>query len=57
MCNPAIPYTSGGVVVGYLKTPPVYPQHFPHFVKNANTSYQPVNEDYAPSSANPNQGC
>ena len=41
----------------YFKTPPVNPQHNPHFFKKTNTGYQPVNEDYAPSSANPNQGC
>ena len=52
-CNTAAPYTSGV----YLNTPPVHPQHVPHFVNHTNTGYQPVNEDYAPSSAYPNQGC
>ena len=54
-CNTAAPYTSGGTV--YFSTPPVHPQHVPHFVNQTNTGYQPVNEDYAPSSAYPNQGC
>ena len=53
--NTAAPYTSGGTV--YFNTPPVQPQHVPHFVNHTNTGYQPVNEDYAPSSAYPNQGC
>ena len=48
------PYTSGGTV--YFNTPPVHPQHVPHFVNHTNTGYQPVNEDYAPSSAYPSQG-
>ena len=54
-CNIAAPYTSGGTV--YFNTSPVHPQHVPHFVNHTNTGYQPVNEDYAPSSAYPNQGC
>ena len=54
-CNTAAPYTSGGTV--YFNSPPVQPQHVPHFVNYTNTGYQPVNEDYAPSSASPNQGC
>ena len=54
-CNTAAPYTSGGTV--YFNTPPVHPQHVPHFVNHTNTGYQPVNEDYAPSSAYPSQGC
>ena len=39
----------------YFNTPPVHPQHVPHFVNHTNTGYQPVNEDYAPSSAYPKQ--
>ena len=54
-CNTAAPYTSGGIV--YYITPQAHPQHVPHFVNLTNTGYQPVNEDYAPSSAFPNQGC
>ena len=54
-CNTAAPFTSGGTV--YFHTPPVNPQHVRHFVNNANTGCQPVNEDYAPSFATPNQGC
>ena len=54
-CNTAAPYTSGGTV--YFNSPPVHPQHFPHFVNYSNTGYQPVTEDYAPSSAYPNQVC
>ena len=54
-CNTAAPYTRGGTV--NFNTPPVHPQHVPHFVNHTNTGYQPVNEDYAPSSAYPNQGC
>ena len=54
-CITAAPYTSGGTV--YFNSPPVHPQHVPHFVSYTNTGYQPVNEDYAPSSAYPNQGC
>ena len=54
-CNTAAPYTSGGTV--YFNTPPVHPQHVPHFVNHSNTGYQPLKEDYAPSSAYPNQGC
>ena len=54
-CNTAAPYTSGGTV--YLNTPPVHPQHVRHFVNYTNTGYQPVNEDYAPSSAYPTQAC
>ena len=54
-CNTTAPYTSGGTV--YFNTPPVHPQHVPHFVKYTNTGYQPVNKDYAPPSAYPNQGC
>ena len=54
-CNTAAPFTSGGTV--YFNTPPVHPKHVPHFVNHTNTGYQPVNEDYAPSSAYPNQGC
>ena len=53
--NTAAPYTRGGIV--YFNSPPVHPQHVPHFVNYTNTGYQPVNEDYAPSSAYPNQGC
>ena len=34
-CNTAAPYTSGGTV--YFKTPPVHPQHVPHFVNHTNT--------------------
>ena len=41
----------------YFNTPSVHPQHFPHVVNHTNTGYQPVNEDCAPSSAFPNQGC
>ena len=41
----------------YFNTPPVHPQHVPHFVNHTNTGYQPVNEDCSPSSAYPNQGC
>ena len=41
----------------YFNTLPVHPQHVPQFVNHTNTGYQPVNEDYAPSSAYPNQGC
>ena len=41
----------------YFNNPPVHPQRVPHFVNNNNTGYQPVNEDYAPVSAYPNQGC
>ena len=40
-----------------LNSPTVHPQPVPHFVNYTNTGYQPVNEDYAPSSAYPNQGC
>ena len=54
-CNTAAPYISCGAV--YFNTPPVHSQHVPHFVNLTNTFYQPVNEDYAPSSAYPNQGC
>ena len=54
-CNTAAPYTSGGTV--YFNTPPIHPQHVPHFVNHTNTGYQPVNEDYAPSSTYPNQAC
>ena len=54
-CNTAAPYTSGGTV--YFNTPPVHRQHVSHFVNHTNTGYQPVNEDYAPPSAYPNQGC
>ena len=36
----------------YFNTAPV-----PHFVNHTYTGYQPVNKDYAPSSAYPNQGC
>ena len=54
-CNTAAPYTSGGTV--YFNTRPVHSQHVPHFVNHTNTGYQPVNEDYAPSFAYPNQGC
>ena len=52
---PPPPYTSGGTV--YFNSPSGHPQHVPHFVIYTNTGYQPVNEDYAPSSAYPNQGC
>ena len=48
-CNTAAPYTSGGTM--YFNSPPVYPQHVPHFVNYTKTGYQPVNEDYAPPSA------
>ena len=41
----------------YFKTPSVHHQHVAHFVNYFNTGYQPVNENYAPSSAYPNQGC
>ena len=41
----------------YFNSPSGHPQHVPHFVIYTNTGYQPVNEDYAPSSAYPNQGC
>ena len=41
----------------YFNTPPIHPQHVPHFVNHTNTGYQPVNEDYAPSSTYPNQAC
>ena len=41
----------------YFDAPPFNPQYVPHCVNNTNTGYQPVNEDYAPSPANPNQGC
>ena len=54
-CNNAAPYTSGGTV--FFNTPPVHPQHVPHFVNHSDTGYQPVNEDYAPPSAYPNKGC
>ena len=54
-CNTATPYNSSGTV--YLNTPPVHPQHVRHFVNYTNTGYQPVNEDYAPSSAYPTQAC
>ena len=54
-CNTAAPYTSGGTVC--FNTPPVHPQHVSHFVNHTNTGYQPVNEDYSPSSTYPNQGC
>ena len=54
-CKTAAPYTSGGTV--YFNTPAVHPQHVRHFVNNINTDYQPVNEDYGPPSAYPNQGC
>ena len=54
-CNTTTPYTSGGFV--FFNTSPVHPQHVPHCVNNTITGYQPVNEDYAPSSANLNQGC
>ena len=54
-CNTAAPYTSVETV--YFNSPPVHPQHVPNFVNYTNTVYQPVNEDYAPSSAYPNQGC
>ena len=53
-CNTAAPYTSGGTV--YFNSPLVHPQHVPHFVNYTNTGYQPLNEDYAPSSTYPNQG-
>ena len=55
LCNTAAPYTSGETV--YFNTPPVHLQHVPLFVIYTNTGYEPVNEDYAPSSAYPNQGC
>ena len=55
LCNTAASYTSGGTV--YFNTPPVHPQHVTHFVNHTNTGYQPVNEDYAPPPAYPNQGC
>ena len=54
-CNTAAQYTSGGTV--YFITTPVHPQHVPHFLNHTNTDYQPVNEDCAPSSTYPNQGC
>ena len=54
-CNTAVPYTSGGTA--YFNTPPVTPQHVPHFVNYSNTGYQPVIKGYKPSSANPNQNC
>ena len=54
-CNTAAPYSSGGTVC--FNTPPVHPQHVLHFVNHTNTDYQPVEEDYAPSSTYPNQGC
>ena len=54
-CNTAAPYTSGGNV--YFNYPPVHPQRVPHFFNYTYTGYQPVNEDYAPSFAYPNQDC
>ena len=54
-CNTAAPYSSGGTL--HFNSTPVLPQHVPHFVNYTNTGYQPVNEDYAPSSAYPNKGC
>ena len=54
-CNTAAPYTSVETVD--FNTPPFLLQHVPHFTKNSNTGYWPVNEDYAPSFANPNKGC
>ena len=54
-CKTAALYTSGGTV--YFNSSPVYPPHVPHFVNHTNTGYQPVNEDYASSSAYPNRGC
>ena len=53
--NTAAPFTSGGTA--YFNTPPVHSQQFPRFLNNSNTGYQPVNEDYVPSSVNPDQGC
>ena len=54
-CNTSAPSTSGGTV--HFNSPPVHHQHVPHFVNYTNTDYQPVNEDYAPSYAYPNQVC
>ena len=54
-CNTAAPYTNCGTV--YFNTLPVHPQHAQHFVNHTITGYQPVNEDYATSSAYQNQGC
>ena len=54
-CNSVAPYTSRGTV--YFFSPPVHPQPVPDFFNSTNTGYQPVNEDYAQSSAYPNQGC
>ena len=53
--NLATPYTSGGTV--YFNTQPIHPHKVPHFVNKTDTGYQPVNEDYTPSSAYPNRGC
>ena len=39
-CNTAASYTSGGTV--YFSTPPVHPQHVPHFVNYTNTGYPVV---------------
>ena len=55
LCNTAGLCTSRGTV--YFDSPPVHPQHVPHFFNYTNTGSQPVNEDYAPSFAYPNQGC
>ena len=55
LCNTAVPYTSVGTV--YFNSPPVHTQPVPHLINYTNTGYQPVNEDYAPASAYPNQGC
>ena len=54
-CNTTVSYTSGGTV--YFITPPVISQYVARFVINTNTGYQPVNENYAPSSANAKQAC
>ena len=41
----------------YFKTPSVNAQEVPHFVNNTNNGYHPVDENYATSSANLNEGC
>ena len=65
---PFVPHTVSPNINGYYTsdanlwrlaatTPIVTPAQCCNFVNHTNTGYQPVNEDYAPSSAYPNQGC
>ena len=65
---PFVPHTVSPNINGYYTsdanlwrlaatTPILTPAQCCNFVNHTNTGYQPVNEDYAPSSAYPNQGC